>query len=85
MKIDNLAARIETIAPLTMQEPWDHSGWQLRLTDGEIHSVLIALEINEQVIDEAIDRGAELILTHHRFCLPQSRKLTAIPFSGIIS
>ena len=50
MKIDNLAARIETIAPLTMQEPWDHSGWQLRLTDGEIHSVLIALEINEQVI-----------------------------------
>ena len=33
MKIDNLAARIETIAPLTMQEPWDHSGWQLRLTD----------------------------------------------------
>ena len=65
MKIDNLAARIETIAPLTMQEPWDHSGWQLRLTDGEIHSVLIALEINEQVIDEAIDRGAELILTHH--------------------
>ena len=57
MKIDTLAARIETIAPLTMQEPWDHSGWQLRLTDGEIHSVLIALEINEQVIDEAIDRG----------------------------
>ena len=65
MKIDTLAARIETIAPLTMQEPWDHSGWQLRLTDGEIHSVLIALEINEQVIDEAIGRGAELILTHH--------------------
>ena len=65
MKIDTLAARIETIAPLTLQEPWDHSGWQLRLTDGEIHSVLIALEINEQVIDEAIDRGAELILTHH--------------------
>ena len=51
MKIDTLAARIETIAPLTLQEPWDHSGWQLRLTDGEIHSVLIALEINEQVID----------------------------------
>lgn len=43
----------------------DHSGWQLRLTDGEIHRVLIALEINEPVIDEAIAVRAEVILTHH--------------------
>ena len=65
MKLDALAAKIETIAPLTLQEPWDHSGWQLRLTDGEIHRVLIALEINEQVIEEAIAVRAAVILTHH--------------------
>lgn len=65
MKLDALAAKIETIAPLTLQEPWDHSGWQLRLTDGEIHRVLLALEINEKVIDEAITVRAEVILTHH--------------------
>lgn len=65
MKLDAFAAKIETIAPLALQESWDHSGWQLRLTDGEIHRVLIALEINEQVIDEAIAVRAEVILTHH--------------------
>ena len=37
MKLDAFAAKIETIAPLALQESWDHSGWQLRLTDGEIH------------------------------------------------
>lgn len=40
MKLDAFAAKIETIAPLALQESWDHSGWQLRLTDGEIHRVL---------------------------------------------
>ena len=65
MKLDAFVAKIETIAPLALQESWDHSGWQLRLTDGEIHRVLIALEINEPVIDEAIAVRAEVILTHH--------------------
>ena len=35
MKLDAFAAKIETIAPLALQESWDHSGWQLRLTDGD--------------------------------------------------
>ena len=36
MKLDAFVAKIETIAPLALQESWDHSGWQLRLTDGAV-------------------------------------------------
>ena len=75
MKLDAFAAKIETIAPLALQESWDHSGWQLRLTDGEIHRVLIALEINEQVIDEAIAVRAEVILTHHPLLFHPLRRI----------
>ena len=39
MKIDELARIVEEIAPMELQEEWDHSGWQLKLTDGDRKSL----------------------------------------------
>ena len=75
MKIDELARVVEEIAPLELQEPWDHSGWQLKLIDGEVRRVLTALEINEQVADEAVRLQADLILTHHPFLFGPLREI----------
>ena len=36
-------------------------------SEKDISKVLIALDINDKVIDEAIDRKADLIITHHPF------------------
>ena len=55
---------MESIAPLSLQEDWDNSGFQLKLSDN-VNRVLVALEITDEVIDEAIEMGADLILTHH--------------------
>ena len=82
MKLDTLAEKIEEIAPLQLQESWDHSGWQLKLTDGEIHRVLIALEINEQVIEEAAAKGAEVILTHHPLLFSPVREIDCGTVTG---
>ena len=65
MRIDDFIGMLENIAPLKTQEEWDNSGWQIKLTDGEISKVMIALEINRQVIYDAVLNGVELIITHH--------------------
>lgn len=65
MRIDDFVAELEAIAPLETQEDWDNSGWQVKLTDGEITKVMVALEVNRQVIYDAVLNGVELIVTHH--------------------
>lgn len=65
MKIDEYIGILENIAPIETQEEWDNSGWQIKLTDGEISKVMVALEINRQVIFDAVLNNIDLIITHH--------------------
>ncbi|WP_108831930.1 Nif3-like dinuclear metal center hexameric protein [Aedoeadaptatus coli] len=61
--INNLCAW----APEELQEPWDASGWQIKLTDREVTNVVVAMDVVPEVVDLAAEVGAELILTHHPF------------------
>ena len=65
MKADKLQTIIEEFAPISMQEPWDNSGYQIKLKNVDISRVLVAMEITERVIDEAIDKKIDAIVTHH--------------------
>jgi len=56
---------IETTAPLDTQESWDNSGWQICIGDGSVSKILVALEINEAVVSEAIRQNVQLIVCHH--------------------
>ena len=53
------------IAPIGLQMDWDNSGIQLARLDAPVTKVLLALDITSEVIDEAIDTGAQLIVSHH--------------------
>ena len=55
---------IEAKAPLDLQEDWDNSGWQIRLKT-DFNKILLALEIRSDVIEEAVTKGCDLIVTHH--------------------
>lgn len=44
---------------------WDNVGLQVGDYKNDIKKILVALDINEQVIDEAIEKNADLVLTHH--------------------
>jgi hypothetical protein len=44
---------IEAKAPLSLQEEWDNSGWQVRLKT-DFNKILLALEIRSDVIEEAV-------------------------------
>jgi len=50
---------------LERQEAWDNSGLQVGKRDAEIHAVLLTTDVTEAVVAEAIERGCELIVSHH--------------------
>lgn len=64
MDINIFTKKIEELVPPVLQEEWDNSGWQLKISD-EVNDVLVALEITDAVIEEAVSKGADLIITHH--------------------
>ncbi|SET65167.1 Nif3-like dinuclear metal center hexameric protein [Paenibacillus sp. NFR01] len=56
---------MEQLAPKHLAEEWDNVGLQLGSLQKEITGVLVALDVNEQIVDEAIALGCNLILAHH--------------------
>jgi len=65
MRTDELKNIIESLCPLDLQENWDNSGFQIRFDNLPVKKVLVAMEITDAVIDEALLSKAEVIITHH--------------------
>ncbi|HMR20191.1 MAG TPA: Nif3-like dinuclear metal center hexameric protein, partial [Sphingobacterium sp.] len=65
MKIKDLTRYLETIAPLSHQESYDNSGLIVGHDDDTIFKALISLDCTEEVVQEAIDKGCDIIIAHH--------------------
>ena len=65
MKIRELLDYLEERVPLSQQEEFDNSGVQCGDTSQELRAVLVAIDTTEAVVDEAIAKGCNLIVTHH--------------------
>ncbi len=60
---------METIAPKDLAENWDNVGLQVGDEEKEVKKILIALDATMEVIEEAIKKEVDLIVTHHPFLL----------------
>ena len=56
---------LERFAPLPLQEGWDNAGLQIGLTEVEVSGALLCLDVNEAIIDEAVSKGCNLVVSHH--------------------
>ena len=65
VKVEEFIQVINNFAPRSLEEEWDFSGWQINLGNKDVKRVLVALEITNAIIDEAIKKKADFILTHH--------------------
>jgi dinuclear metal center YbgI/SA1388 family protein len=63
--IRDLATYLETIAPLEYQEAYDNAGLLVGNHQTTITGVLISLDTTEEVINEAVNRGCNLVVAHH--------------------
>lgn len=65
VKIIEVVNALEKFAPLPLQEGYDNAGLQVGLTDAEVSRALLCLDVTEAVVDEALSRGCNLIISHH--------------------
>jgi len=66
MKIQEVVDALERFAPLPLQEDYDNAGLQLGLTEAqEVSGALLCLDVTEAIVDEAIAKGCNLIVSHH--------------------
>jgi len=80
MKLKEITKCIEELAPLSFQESYDNSGLLLGSNDKNINSALITLDIIEKIIDEAIQKKCNLIISHHPLIFSGLKRLSGNTF-----
>lgn len=67
---------IDRIAPFTTQESWDNTGMLVGHWNRPVSKILIALDITPEVVYEAGQIGAELIVAHHPILFHPAKQVT---------
>ncbi len=67
---------LEETAPSALQESYDNAGLQVGEPDRAVTSVLVTLDVTAEVIEEAIETGANLIVAHHPLIFTPLKKIT---------
>lgn len=83
MLIHEIKDALNEIAPLETQAEWDNSGVQICYGPKDIKTIIVAMEMTDELITEAIENKADMIITHHPLifdpiksihcCTPQGR------------
>ena len=85
MKIKDAAAIIESYAPEAAAMQSDNSGLQAGDPENELSGVMLCVDVTEFVIEEALKKGANLIISHHPFLFSAVRKISrAVPKGKMI-
>lgn len=74
--INELIKIIENNFPPSLQENYDNSGFILGDKNTEISAVLITIDINEKVVEEAMEKKCNLIISHHPIIFHPIKKIT---------
>ncbi len=81
MSVDEIISVIEDFAPLSLQEPYDNAGLLVGEREQVVEGALLCLDVTEEVIDEAIRKGAGLVIAHHPVIFGGLKKLTGSNFT----
>lgn len=82
MKCKELIDLLEREFPVKYAVPGDKTGFQVGDREKEIHHVFVALDATEETIDQAIENGADMILTHHPMIFSPLSSVTTDSFNG---
>lgn len=77
MNVKDIVSTLEQWAPPAYQESYDNCGLLVGDMDRTVKSVLITLDITEQVIEEAITTGCNLIISHHPLIFNRLKRVTS--------
>ena len=69
MKVKELTGWLDGRYPSSAAEHWDNVGLLVGDDEEEVSHVFLALDLTESTLAQAIDAGADMIITHHPMIL----------------
>lgn len=74
--VNDVIKVLETYASGALQESYDNSGLQVGRQEMKVSGVMITLDVTEQVLDEAIAKGCNMVISHHPLIFGGLKRLT---------
>lgn len=75
-KIKDILSAIEDVAPRHLQESYDNAGLQVGDANAEATGALLCVDVTEAIVDEAIEQGLNLVVSHHPLIFRGLKSLT---------
>lgn len=76
MKAKEIMKYMNDWASPKLIDSWDNTGFQIGDHNKTISSILISLDLDNQVLEKAIDKGFQMIITHHPIIFKPITKIT---------
>ena len=76
MKIQDITSLLEKLAPASLQESYDNAGLLIGHAAWECSGILVSLDATEAIIEEAIAKKCNLVVSHHPIIFKGLKKIT---------
>ena len=73
--IKDVVRQLENFAPLSLQESYDNSGLIVGNSGTEVKNVLLCIDCTEEVVEEAVKKKCNLIISHHPILFSPLKRL----------
>ncbi|WP_406215423.1 Nif3-like dinuclear metal center hexameric protein [Streptomyces canus] len=81
-RLSEVIAALENLWPAERAESWDAVGTVVGEPDQEVTRILFAVDPVQEIVDEAVKLGADLLVTHHPLYLRGTTTVAASHFKG---
>lgn len=82
MLVQELVDLLNKEYPLQYQESYDNSGYQVLFAENKAAKILIALEIDHVTVEEAVEKGCNVIISHHPLIFKPARSISSAEYTG---
>ena len=82
MRCNEIIERLEMLSPRSFAENWDNVGLLAGRYEKEIHRIMIALDATDEVVEEAVRKSVDLLITHHPLIFSARKNVNNGDFIG---
>lgn len=80
--VGSLVGFLNQLAPLSLSEDWDNTGLLVGDIERPVSKLMTCLTITEDVASEAVEKGIDLVVSHHPMLFRAAKKITTATPEG---
>ncbi|HEY5586257.1 MAG TPA: Nif3-like dinuclear metal center hexameric protein [Ruminiclostridium sp.] len=82
MNVGEILDYINEIAPWKYAEGWDNVGLMVGSSNCKVKKIMLCMDVTSEVIDDAINQGSNVIISHHPFLFSKLDKIDLDTLNG---